>query len=47
MLGINDKFVKFEKLLCEMFMGGIWDELEKMIGSGGKKDEKEDEKKKE
>lgn len=35
LLGIHDPFVPFENLFCAVFLGGVWDSLQRAV-SGGK-----------
>ncbi|KAG8237639.1 hypothetical protein J437_LFUL013617 [Ladona fulva] len=34
LLGIHDPFLPFENLFCALFLGGIWDSLQRVLGGG-------------
>jgi len=39
LLGIHDPFVPFENLFCAIFMGGIWDTLQRLLTPASKGDQ--------
>lgn len=38
LLGIQDPFVPFENLFCAIFLGGIWDTLQRLLTPAQKGD---------
>lgn len=38
LLGIHDPFVPFENLFCALFLGGIWDTLQRLLTPASKGD---------
>ena len=34
LLGIHDPFVPFENLFCAVFLGGVWDSLQRAVSGG-------------
>ncbi len=41
LLGIHDPFVPFENLFCAVFMGGMWDALQRALGKKKEPEESE------
>ncbi|KAF8771056.1 Trimeric intracellular cation channel type like protein [Argiope bruennichi] len=39
LLGIHDPFVPFENLFCAIFLGGIWDTLQRLLTPASKGDQ--------
>ena len=39
LLGIQDPFVPFENLFCAIFLGGVWDTLQRLLTPASKGDQ--------
>lgn len=39
LLGIQDPFVPFENLFCAIFLGGLWDTLQRLLTPASKGDQ--------